>query len=210
MMANDQTQISDRKRPDAPENVLLQLHLAEYGALTNRCTYRFYMQFGIWGYLLLSVPLVYSLHFVDEVVPVWVAVLTLQCVHGLWLQNLIEVYRCIDYIEQVLRPLVAQVLPTGDKFWEYERYLSRLRPDKIAWWEFSFPLVTTAAMLAAGAIRYWQMRFRCSRWSEKWWEDALLISINILTIFLLTRATIAASRLRRRMTKAPDGHLNAR
>ena len=130
------------------EKALLQLHIAEYQALTNRNTYYIYIGTTIWSILLL---------FFAVLVPIiqqtkgWSPyLLWLSCAVGqfslfMWIDNTVNQYENIGYIEQHLRREVRRLL-NSDRFWLYERFLGEGRRQRIQWWEL-YPTIVSPVLL---------------------------------------------------------------
>ena len=82
----------------------------------------------------------------------WGSVLVVQLIVVLWFQWQREIFRVVRYIEQDIRPEIAQFVK-GRPFWNYERYLASCRGRGLIWWEWSLLLV---CLLAIGLASWWQ------------------------------------------------------
>jgi len=129
----------------SPEHQL-DVHLAEYSALTNRCTYWLAFQVPIWTALIAFLGLIpllwpYWDHFrLASLVGIGSQLLVL-----IWFQTIEEQYRAISYIQCQLRPKVDPLIGTPD-FWKYEAF-SAGRRDPLNWWgEWVFPAVTLSGL----------------------------------------------------------------
>lgn len=113
--------------PLIPPEAVLQLHISEYQALTNRNTYLVTLQFSLWPILLVFLTLVVQVwNSVDHRLLVWGAALAVQLVGAAWIQLIWEQLNNINYLEERVRPLIRQSLAYGS-FWEYEAYLAQER-----------------------------------------------------------------------------------
>jgi hypothetical protein len=181
---------------------LVQLHVAEYNALTTRCTYRIYFQFSIWGILLIYLPLI-GLAWnggMDHAFILWVSALVAQGAVLAWQENLIEIYRSIEYIEQVQRPLLTDLLP-GKQFWEYERYLAKDRPNRAVWWEYLFPLLALVAVVGVAVFRMLELKASGS-FEQPYWRDLVGAGVNIGALAVLLYSANFAVRIRKQMASA--------
>ncbi len=142
---------------------LLNLHLAEYQALSTRCTYWITLQYAALTVILISLTLAATLWTspIDRRVFFWGSALFLQIVGYLWMQTQGEQYTAILYVERVLRPAVLKVVEDS-QFWCYEPFLATIRkprrfdplvsPD---FWEFPiavFATIMIVAILASGIL----------------------------------------------------------
>jgi hypothetical protein len=173
-------------------DALIQLHVAEYQALTNRCTYRIYIQFSVWGLLLLYLPLI-SLAW-GHVTIVWLTGLVVLGATAIWQENLIEIYRWVAYIERRLRPLVAEIVP-DHAFWQYERFLSAGRSKRATWWEYLFPCLSLVVIVILALFRFSQTPANTGWWSTHW-LDLIGVCVNFSIFLLLSYWAKSAVKLR--------------
>lgn len=112
-----------------------------------------------------------------------------------WQENLIEIYRCIIYIERVQRPLIEALVPQ-QRFWGYERFLSRDRPTRAAWWEYLFPALTLAGIIILAVLRLIQLPTLALQW-QLLWKDVLGLCINVSVFGVVLHSTGIAVKLRK-------------
>jgi hypothetical protein len=192
--------MADRLRDKSDLGALVQLHVAEYNALTNRCTYRIYFQFSIWGILMVYFPLMAGVWngSKNHSFILWVTGLVIQGATFIWQENLIEIYRTITYIEQLQRPVLAELLP-GHRFWEYEQYLAAGRPDRAVWWEYLFPLLVLLALVGIGAFRVFGDSKDPGTFLQQYGNDLVGAGINIGVFSGLVYSTKIAVDIRKGM-----------
>ena len=131
--------------PDS--NVLLiQLHVAEYQALTTRATHFITLMSSIWALVLVFVALAAHVRRSFPLpILLWGSGVVLQTMMIFWMQFLTEQYQIVRYVEAQLRPLIQSVV--GDAlFWQYEPWLSKGRTKAPILWEYSVALGVTLAM----------------------------------------------------------------
>jgi len=179
---------------------LIQLHVAEYNALTNRCTYRILIQFSVWGVILVYVPLVSSAwNRGHHDLLLWFSALVMQGALAIWQENLIEIYRSIAYVENVQRPLIQEFLP-DQRFWCYEPHLARSRPKRAVWWEYLFPSLILAAILLIGGFRLFELSgVTATNFLLKYGADGAGLAVNLLVFAFSVRSTVSAVKLRNSM-----------
>jgi hypothetical protein len=184
---------------------LLQVHLAEYSALTTRGT-----TFITLGVAVCSIIPLY-LAFVGAIwehakskphgisVLIWGSLLVIQVVvlFAVQLQN--EQYQIVFYIETILRRRVHKLVQS-ENFWEYEGFLRQQRKPQhgATWWEHSGSVgMLVFLIMVAVAFRYFTPL-------TKW--DAVGLSANLVpTIFLFIKSKDSAKR-RREWQRAQAGY----
>src|SRR5437762_8400043 len=151
--------------PSIPTNhdaLMINLHIAEYQALTTRCTYWITMHFALLSVIPIYLTVVAAIWFshssIDRRLLFWGSGLMLQTLGWIWMQTQGEQYLAVLYMEQVLRPSIHRLVNEA-QFWCYEPYLARMRkstrfnplisPDN---WEF--PRVVIATLMAVAALAY--------------------------------------------------------
>jgi hypothetical protein len=102
-------------------DALLQLHIAEYTALTTRNTYYMSVSFAIWPALVLYLTLFGILKGWESygVLLALLAVFGTELLGAGWYFCLYEQYQNVLYMETKLRPKVAELIPQTD-YWAYE------------------------------------------------------------------------------------------
>jgi hypothetical protein len=131
----------------------LEVHLAEYQAVTTRTSYWITLQYviysiaaayvgwaaGVWGKL-------------DKIAFVWGTAIVLLLLAWAWFQAAWEVLNNAVYMEERLRIKVKRVLGESVSFWGYEPYLTTVRSSGYARFEAKYALsglfiFTIAALL---------------------------------------------------------------
>lgn len=125
----------------------LQVHLAEYAALTTRCTYWLAFLVPIWTALIVFLTLVAVIwKELDPIIRIWGTGLGAQAIVFMWFQTIEEQYIATDYILTEIKPHVSKL--TGfSKFWTYESR-SAGRDDALNWWgEWICPFLTMVGLV---------------------------------------------------------------
>jgi hypothetical protein len=183
---------ADNPNPESTQ-MLLQLHLAEYQALTNRCTYWISLQFAVFSILLVYLGLVAQVwNSLNRAFLIWGSALVVEIVAVLWSQLLSEQYLAIHYLERELRPLIERLVK-GKSFWGYEPYLARQRGTRHIWWEFSMVLPMLLVIIAITLVRL-----------PLSLEDYVGLFLNASLFIFLMMKTISFVRIRRSFSSAPS------
>jgi hypothetical protein len=173
--------------PDsAPQQSLLQLHIAEYQMLTNRSTYYIYIGTTIWSILLLFFGVTAPMQKWSAGGPpalVWLVCYVAQFSFLMWTDNLHNQYRNLEYIENHLRPKIVALI-TDSSFWHYEQYLHRIRVGKPQWWELYPKWAGLTMAVAAITFRGYIIVARGHFWLANGWDvaaglGAILLGIGI-------------------------------
>jgi len=187
---------------------LVQVHLAEYQALTTRNTYSILIQSLFWGMIVFYVTLMVAAWPKDKTYHplfIWGSVIFLQffaLAFGSFSQ---EQYSNVRYLEQRLRPRLVALL-SSDSFWEYERYLRAQRGDRKQWWEYLLPIGAVVVLIIAAVFRYWELdlfrsplSIRIVRW------DLIGIVPNLVLLIMVFSVTHGLIATRKEMvsTSAP-------
>jgi hypothetical protein len=144
--------------------MLLQLCIAEYQALTTRASYWIVLQIGLLPvvpvYLVLAVTVWQSGVIVREVVA-WTTLVGLQMIALLWSQALLEQFAIVKYIECYLRTVIDTLTPS-DSFWGYEPFLVTQRPMPASIGFFSIPglvgvVFTITVICRLGQFSRWDL-----------------------------------------------------
>jgi hypothetical protein len=134
---------------------LVDLHIAEYQALTTRCSYWITMQYAALTVILVFLSVAATLWSspIDRRLFFWGGSLFLQVIGYFWMQTQGEQYTAIVYIERVLRPAVRDVVQ-GSQFWCYEPFLASIRSPRPLdplvspeFWELPIALLATIIVL---------------------------------------------------------------
>lgn len=170
----------------------LDVYLAEYAALTGRCTSWLTLMVPIWAVLAAFFTVIAALwsSFPDHVALLWSLGVGSQLVILMWFQTIEEQYLATYYILSQLRPRVHKVVGIS-KFWTYESY-SAGRDERLSWWgEWFSPPIFVCLMLAFGIVR-WPLHLIN--------YAGLLLNVPLLVIQVLK--TIVRVRLRRSIATA--------
>src|SRR5208282_5722960 len=98
--------------PDEPNPQLLNIHLSEYQALTNKATYFIVISAGLWPVIGLYLTVVATLwsHFAGNPYGlsgvIWLSAVVVQVTLFVWTNLLWDQYTIVLYIETRLRPLI--------------------------------------------------------------------------------------------------------
>ncbi|MGA9997667.1 MAG: hypothetical protein WBP93_19790 [Pyrinomonadaceae bacterium] len=172
------------------EASLVQLHIAEYQALTTRASYWIVLQFGLLPvvpiYLTLAAQVWESGAIVKEAV-IWGTVAGLQLLGLVWTQTLIEMYAAVSYIELYLRPLVKSIVDTDRVFWGYELYLIKNRPAPALWGDLGIPSLILIVLVTTFLIRLRVI----SRW------DICGVIVNLILLSLISLSVWKMRKMRR-------------
>jgi hypothetical protein len=130
--------------PNIPNEKLVDIHIAEYNALTSRCTYFFNFQIILLTAILASISVIATLWGSRQTWLLgWGPLLVLLILTNISANIFTEQYKMVRYIETILKPLIKDL--TKKKFWEYEPYLIRERKThfltSITLWEMMGPVI---------------------------------------------------------------------
>jgi hypothetical protein len=124
----------DSARPAPDSALLVQVHIAEYAAITNRNTYYMNVSFAFWPALIVYLTLI---QYLNSLKPGWSLSLTVslaaigsELITWGWYFCVVEQYKNVRYIETTLKPMLRQLLGTKE-FWGYET--ERHSPTDIQW-----------------------------------------------------------------------------
>ena len=137
-------------RHASPEGVpaLLQVHLAEYQALTTRNTYWMTLQYALFPILLLFLAIVAQMWGTfDHKLLVWVSVCAIDAIFFSHYQAGWESYNNVLYLETRLRPEILELLGNGELL-GYEDFLKAQR-GPVVWWEVPAAAASVALLAIA-------------------------------------------------------------
>jgi hypothetical protein len=139
---------------------LIQLHVAEYQALTTRNTYWITIQFSVWLLILTYVTLISAIWLAKPNLPamytpfiIWGSGILIQIALAGWYYAGHETYRNLCYVERDLRSMVQEAVGTS-QFWQYEPFLAARRPRSPMWSESGPALGLIAALVIAVWLRH--------------------------------------------------------
>ena len=166
--------------------LLLQVHLAEYQALTTRCTYWLVVEYGFYSVLAIYVALVGQIwNTMSHALLAWGSGVVVQLIELVWLATVVERYRATRYIERELRAMVRSLVE-ADSFWGYESHLARMRGAGNTLWAEYMPVVLTLVGLVLIAF----LRHPLSR------EDYLWLALNVALFVCIVMMTVGVVRTR--------------
>jgi len=147
----------DTDLSDTQKNRLLQIHLAEFEALSNRLTYWLTLQYvpytiaaAIVAFFVQSWDVQHYPHISSN--RAWASLLMLQLLLWAVLQSTHEVLTYVVYFKECLKPQMQQLLGhDGPSYLHFERFVAKLRQKWFLRFETRFGLIAIAitAMLAA-------------------------------------------------------------
>jgi hypothetical protein len=191
---------------------IIDLHAAEYTALTTRVTYVDLFSASVWGLIVAFITVVANSweRIGSKGVLVWTGAIAVQLMLIVISSFLGDHYSIVLYLETELHGLVAES-GINLEFWSYEKFLARRRPAEASTpWEWTVPIVALLPIPFA----VWSLRSRhwpCprslqasagSRW-HRWhpWDlVGLILSALALPILVFHSANLI--KMRREWTKA--------
>lgn len=194
MSAHESEQLEPRGSRDV-NGPLLQLHIAEYTALTTRNNNWVTIQIGIWSVMTLYITAAIGawayfsqLKLDYGIYIVWGSGIVLQLIVLVLYLTLGEIYINVYYIEEKLRPLLSDLVD-GKPFWGYEAFLAKDSKRELMDWASTS--VVLAALLVTALIRH---AFTIER-------EFVGLLVNVPLSALLVRRTWKTAKLRRRFQK---------
>lgn len=137
---------------------LLQLHIAEYQALTNRASYWIVLQYSLMATVPVQLGIAFGAWQVTEIrakeAIIWITLALLQFIALLWALTLVEQFSIVMYLECYLRPQIKDALASDKLFFGYEPYLKIHRPYNHYWGHYFIPSLTLIVLVITTAIRY--------------------------------------------------------
>ena len=169
----------------------IQLHIAEYNALTTRCTYFTNIQnivvsvLVIWITAMIGIWISKPSYFVF-----WGSILGAQAFGIISAVLLYEEYNIIRYLESKLKPII-ETLTNKRSFWGYQPFLITQRKNTYKIWEFSSVIVTGIVILGITIMRIpsWIL------------GDYFGITLNLIVLYIFFSKTDDASEIRRNSWK---------
>src|SRR6185503_6989078 len=99
---------------------LVDLHIAEYNALTSRCTYFFNFQIVLLTAILAAIAVMSTLWNTRQTWLLgWGPLFILLILTNISATIFVEQYKMVRYIETKLKPSLTKLI-VRDEFWEYE------------------------------------------------------------------------------------------
>jgi len=138
-------------------NPLLDVHLAEYSALTNRVTYFItlqYLTYSIAAVVLTLVAQVWGSNNLSRQLVSWGGFLLFLLLVWAWTYTVWEIFNTAVYLEGDLRQRIARLV-RDDAFWGWESYLAAQRAkgyDRYEWTYGLFVLLIVAIFVFGRGI----------------------------------------------------------
>lgn len=180
---------SQVERPVLVPALLVQLHTAEYAAITTRNTYYMSVSFAFWPALVLYLTLLkpgWSLSLT-----VSLAAIGSELIAAGWYFCMVEQYKNVRYIETTLKPKLRHLLQTNE-FWWYEP--ERHSPVDIQWPRVIGDIWACALVLMAAAYLSW-------RWSPSNLDEWVACIVSAITGIGLLGLTIQTVTERKKFEK---------
>lgn len=171
----------------------IQLHLAEYNALTTRCTYFTNIQNVLLTAVVIWVTggLLVSWNYQPAFIFRWGILFGMQIIGIISALLFYEENKIIRYLESELKPTIKRLIGSGH-FWKYQIFIAKQRSDKFVIWEYS-GVIIGGAVVAVIAIT------RLSNWEI---EDFVGLSCNIILLVIYMVMTSYAVKTRKQFWKA--------
>ena|ERR1035437_976036 len=174
----------------------LQLHIAEYNALTTRSTYYITISASLVPVIVIFLALVaqmWSNPYSKHALLIWPTGVAIQFFLLAMIANAQVQYQNIKYIEKVLRPLIGPLLQPPSGFWRYERYLSDQRRGA-QWWEYTPAVGAAVTVGAAIAGRLLDPAQRSATWDALDWVGVGFNALFLVVAFWNSFKVVALRR----------------
>jgi hypothetical protein len=143
----------------------LDVHLAEYSALTMRITYWITIQYVIYG--LAAAYLGFAVQAAGKVklaTLVWTSGLVLLLLAWALLQTQWEIFTYVKYIEKQLKPKIEPLVLDGT-FWEFESFMADLRTKGFVNFEWQYGMVGFFLLAIAAVLWMVLVVFKQYSWA---------------------------------------------
>jgi uncharacterized membrane protein len=196
----------DRRREETDADTAkrcLDVHLAEYNALTMRNTYWITLQYAVYAiagaYIGFAVQARATIPF-DTLM--WGSALALLLLGWGILQIQYEIFNNVEYMETKLKPKVMALIG-GRTCWEYESFLAELRARGFLRfeWKYALLIIFIFVLMLVGALIIWTIEI--GTWTR--WDTAWLCADVYVGALVFGRA-LQNAKVRRRMI-APEKHI---
>lgn len=166
----------------------IDLHIAEYNALTTRSTYFINIQFVLLTALIAWIIVIGNIWNTKlEYLLNWLLLIGAQIL-GIINANLAwENYCIIRYTERELKPKIIDLIKK-ETFWGYETYLVKLRDTKQT--KISLIFMDFLWTLMAGVIIIATAIYRFNNWIEWDWLGIILNFLLFVALFMKTYQTV--------------------
>lgn len=169
----------------------IDIHIAEYNALTTRSTYILNIQFVLLTALIAWIVVFGNIWNKDlENYLTWGLIFGAQLMGIVYANMFYENYCIICYIESNLKPKIRKLIK-GKKIWEYEDFLITIRgttPNKLSLVMMDYSWSAVSGIIIIGVVTY-----RLHYWNQWDWFG---VSINILFFLFQITRTYQAVKLR--------------
>ena len=184
---------NDERTTTPHKEIEIQLHLAEYNALTTRCTYFTNIQNLLLTALVILVTagLLVSWNYEPIYVFRWGILFGMQVIGIISAQLFYEENKIIRYLESELKPMIKHSIG-GDHFWKYQLFVAKQRSNKYVIWEYSGVIIaaTIVAVIAVTRISKWEL------------GDFIGLFLNIVLLIIYMVMTSYAAKTRKHFWKA--------
>ena len=151
--------------PSDDESTKLQLdvHLAEYAALSNRLTYWVTLQYATYAIAAAALGFIANAWgHIGAFLLAWASILILLLISWALIQTAFEIFTYVVYIEKDLRQMVTPIV-NYNPFWEFEAFLVRLRQNKVVGYEqqlgllpvFGFGILVALGVVIWTSVQNW-------------------------------------------------------
>jgi hypothetical protein len=163
----------------------LDLHIAEYNALTTRCTYFTNIQNVVLSVLVIWTTVMIGLWIKNPTYLIsWGTILGAQAFGIISAVLLYEEYNIIRYLESVLKPRIGTLIYNG-QFWGYQSFLIKQRKESYKIWEFSTVILTGFIITVVAVTRIpWE------------WGDFLGFILNFFALYVFGSKTYSSAKIR--------------
>jgi hypothetical protein len=176
----------------AVSQAVLQLHAAEYTALTTRYAYWHVLEFSILPIIPLYLGVAFEILRYDVLpkhVVVWICLIGFYIMGWLFAQSQLERYSIVLYLETRLRPSVLKLGPVPG-LWGYERFFDKNRPTNADWIEMGPVLVGSLFFLITFVWRV-HLMVNLIEWPRADWVKVVLVNWQEFALAVITLGALA-------------------
>jgi hypothetical protein len=182
MKSKDNQDKSDSKLSE----IEIHVHLAEYNALTSRCTTFTYILNVVLtltvGWITTMIGFLVSQP--DSWIISWGSILGAQLFGILFSVLVYEIYNMVRYLESHLRPLVKSLIEK-ENIWYYESFLMSQRKETYKIGEFSTVIIAGVIILIIAIMRIpWKL------------GDLLGFVLNLIALYIFTMKIYDGAKIR--------------
>jgi hypothetical protein len=172
---------------------LLHVYVAEYNALTTRCTYWITVQVAMLSLILILIGVgtqAWQYFTAHHDLLVFVCILGVQLVTLGWLQIGLEIYTTVSYLECTLRPRLEDLVGGHGKVWSYETFLAGRRGTGPMFQEYILAVINIIVLTGA-AVKY----------KPASGFSGVVLGLNVVLVVALVVSTWQLVRTRRDFTR---------